>query len=273
MPEPVDEQRPEEAALAPGLPSKSIAGREDSAAAAEQKASVLQLPDHHSGHAAASGPVIDLDAVRHEAYQQGFEEGRALLQAEMGREHGQALALLQSLAVAMRSSHANAEELHAPLKRLALHIGEILVRGELQVSGQVIDRLVQHCIDALAEPAAGVVLRLNPEDADRLQAMGEQATAGLLIERDPQLLPGSVRLQSGETLVEDLLENRLEALANRLLGDPQAWRLNSPLLNPRQAETAFNAGAGQPRWAGRVVDTLDAEPVVQERGIGRDDDA
>jgi flagellar biosynthesis/type III secretory pathway protein FliH len=258
----------DELALEPVSPLELVSAQEESGAAAEASSRVD--PDHQSGTAAA-GPALDLEALRQDAFQQGFREGQALLQEELAREHNEALALLQSMIEAMRNRLGDAQGLHASLRRLALHIAEVLVRGELQISGQVIDRLLGHCIDTLAEPADVIVLRLNPGDADRLRAMGEQVTAGLQIECDPKLLPGSVRLQSGETLVEDLMETRLEAVASRLLDDPQAWRLNSPLLNPRQAESAFNAGAGQPRWAGRVVDTVDAEPVVQERAIGRDD--
>ena len=43
-------------------------------------------------------------------------------------------------------------------------------------------------------------------------------------EGDASLSRGSVRLSVGETVIEDLIENRLQTLSRQLLGDPHAWR-------------------------------------------------
>ncbi len=231
-----------------------------------------------AGHLDEKDPVssemghgsIDLDALRLEAHRQGFEEGQVLARAELSGVHGQALAVLKATTEAMRAHLDDPEQLYEPLKRLALHVAEILVRGELQVSGQAINRLIRHCIDALAEPHDRIVVRLNPEDAERLLAMGEAAIAGLQVEHDPQLAVGSVKLRSLDTAVEDLLDSRLEAMANLLLREPQAWLSKSPLLQPRPAELGLGGDIGRSRWAGRVVDTVDVEPVAAERDIGAD---
>jgi flagellar biosynthesis/type III secretory pathway protein FliH len=231
-------------------------------------ATALQPPDEAAEAPAAvplPEPAVDLEVLRAEAFREGYAAGESRVRAEMAAGHAEAVALLRSVTESLRASLGDTQQLHAPLKRLALHIAEVLVRGELQVSGQVIDRLVRHSIEALAEPDDRIVVRLNPEDADRLQAMGEAVTAGLQIERDAQLPAGSLRLQSRETVVEDLLEHRLEVVAQRLLGETQAWRSQSPLLNPRTAEPAFAASPGRSRWPGRVVDTVDAEPLPAER--------
>ena len=46
---------------------------------------------------------------------------------------------------------------------------------------------------------------------------------------DPQLLPGSVRVRADDAVVSDLIEHRLENLAQSLLKDTKPW----------QAQTAF----------------------------------
>jgi hypothetical protein len=49
------------------------------------------------------------------------------------------------------------------------------------------------------------------------------------LEAVPDLKIGSVRVMANDTVVEDLVEHRLEGLAKALLVDVDAWREKSPL--------------------------------------------
>jgi flagellar biosynthesis/type III secretory pathway protein FliH len=117
-----------------------------------------------------------------------------------------------------------------PLKRLAMHIAEQVVVGELQTSSKAIERLVQRCLDELDHPVHGaVVLELNPKDKDCLQAQSGDFVKGMRLEAVQTLQRGSVRVFANDTVVEDLVEHRLEGLASALSVDVDAWQDQSPL--------------------------------------------
>ena len=174
--------------------------------------------------------------------EQGLQEGKELGQ-EQGKAEGEAAAR-EALAEEMRAQRgvfeAAANELHAliedpkkffePLKRLAIHIAEQVVLGELQTSSKAIERLVQRCLDELDHPVHGaVVLELNPEDKARLQELGGEFIKGMRLEAVPDMQVGSVRVFANDTIVEDLVDQRIEGLARALLVDEKTWREKSPL--------------------------------------------
>jgi flagellar biosynthesis/type III secretory pathway protein FliH len=120
-----------------------------------------------------------------------------------------------------------------PLKRLALHVAEHVVMKELSTSTEAIERLVQRCLDELDHPAKGaVVVELSPQDKERLQAQDSVLVAGMRLDAVKGMKPGSVRLFANDTVVEDLVEHRLEALARSLSVDVEDWRAKSVLAQP-----------------------------------------
>jgi hypothetical protein len=76
------------------------------------------------------------------------------------------------------------------------------------------------------------------------------------LEADAQLRPGSVRVRAQDTVVQDLIETRLEPLARRLLAQPEAWMQQSTLVTDR-AE-ALPADTPGREWQRQVVDVEDA---------------
>jgi len=173
-----------------------------------------------------------------EGLQQGLEQGQ-----EQGKAEGEKSAreaLIEEMA-AQRVVFENASnELGAliqdpkkffePLKRLAMHIAEQVVVGELQTSSKAIQRLVQRCLDELDHPVQGaVVLELHPDDKTRLQNEAGDFIKGMRLEAVPDLQIGSVRVFANDTVVEDLVMHRLDGLAKALLIDVDAWQEKSPL--------------------------------------------
>jgi hypothetical protein len=77
------------------------------------------------------------------------------------------------------------------------------------------------------------------------------------LEADTLLRPGSVRVRVQDTVVQDLIENRLEPLARRLLAQPEAWMQQSSLVKDR-AE-ALPAAPPSRDWSRQVVDVEDVE--------------
>jgi len=79
---------------------------------------------------------------------------------------------------------------------------------------------------------SSMLVELNPADMALLQnhkAMpGEQMPTWRMV-ADPHLLPGSVRVRADDAVVSDLIEHRLETLAQALLQNTKTW----------QTQTAF----------------------------------
>jgi flagellar biosynthesis/type III secretory pathway protein FliH len=172
-----------------------------------------------------------LNALREEAYRQGLVAGLHQAQSQMNEERHQERELFRHLSIELRSLNQDPQRFFEPLKRLSLHLAEQLVRGELQISGHVIDNLIKQCLEQFDHPADKVVVALNPDDLQRLKGMEPSVTQGLALETDPLLHVGSVKVRVNDTVVQDLIEHRLEPLVRRLLNQPEAWINRSALLS------------------------------------------
>jgi flagellar assembly protein FliH len=145
--------------------------------------------------------------------------------------------LLKEVTDKLQALSDNPQALFEPLKRLALHISEHMVLAELNLSGQAIERLVQRCLDEIdlhGQPQ--VVIELNPQDKARLQEMAGDVMGQMQIQAVPNLQPGSVRVLINDTQIEDLVQNRMQSLANSLLTQPEAWREQSVFFNQPLAQ-------------------------------------
>jgi flagellar biosynthesis/type III secretory pathway protein FliH len=186
-----------------------------------------------------------LEKFKQEAFERGVAEGRRLQQeaelekatqneadslAALADKANQLLVNIEQGVLALKESPA---EWNEPLKRLALHLAEQLTLTELSISANGIQNLIDRCIETLdVQSASSVVVELNPTDMALLQnhkaAPGEQTHTWRLV-ADSHLLPGSVRVRADDAVVSDLIEHRLETLAQALLQNTKPW----------QAQTAF----------------------------------
>jgi len=219
-------------------------------AAAAQEAAPTAEPESPWTEAA-------LAQLRDEAYQRGLLEGQALVRTEFENERSKERELMRHLGIELRSISQDPQRFFEPLKRLSLHLAEQLVRAELQLSGQAIHNLIQQCIQQLDHAVEPVHVSVNPEDLQRLTAMGESVTKHMQLEADALLRPGSVRVRVQDSVVQDLIETRLEPLARRLLAQPEAWIQQSSLVKDR-AE-ALPADTPVRDWQRQVVDVEDTE--------------
>lgn len=178
----------------------------------------------------AEGLAEGLEQGQERGKAEGLAEGEAKVRAELVDEMAAQRVVFENVSNELGALMADPKKFFEPLKRLALHIAEQVVVGELQTSSQGMERLVQRCLDELDHPVHGaVVLELNPEDKARLQEHGGDFIKGMRLEAVPEMQMGSVRVFANDTVVEDLVEHRLEGLAKALLVDVEAWREKSPL--------------------------------------------
>lgn len=188
---------------------------------------------------APAAPAIDaqaLEKARAEGHAQGMAEARAQLQTQAHSEAQSALgqdhALVEKLQAALSDLQQNPQSFFEPLKRLSLHLAEQLVLAELQLDGSAIERLVQRCVDDLGQHDESMVtVYLHPDDVERLHSMRERTGlnegSSLRLQADDSLLPGSVRASANDAIVEDLITERLSALARGLQIDTPRWSAHS----------------------------------------------
>jgi flagellar biosynthesis/type III secretory pathway protein FliH len=212
----------------------------------------------------------DIEQARLQAYEQGRQQGlrEAGEQARSEAAHWQQSAgqRLASLERGVQDLLQSPERLHEPLKRLAVHLAEQLVIGELAVSPQAIERLVQRCVEELdAQRGVPVLIELHPDDLapmqEALRAMGPEASESAdtskhappwVLQGNAALLPGSVRASANDAVVSDLIEHRLDALARQLLVSPTQVRQQSALRSDRLAARRADVSQvldAQPRMA------------------------
>lgn len=221
------------------------------------------LPPAHAAASLQADPEA-LEAVRAQAFAEGLEQGRAEgLQQAAEQQHARQQAtqqaqdqqvkqLLSAIQQAMDAFRQDPASLFEPLKKLALRLAEELVLGELSVSPQAIDRLVQRCVDTLDTSASTpLVIQLSPSDLALLREHPETESDRpdhWTWEVDASLLPGSVRIKANDTVVSDFVETRLTALAQSLLKPETSWT----------SQSAFNPARFAQRPSTRLVE--DVEP-------------
>jgi flagellar biosynthesis/type III secretory pathway protein FliH len=164
-----------------------------------------------------------LRAAIAQAHARGVAEGEAAARRELAQAGAGHDALLREIASALQALAVDPDRCFEPLRRLALHLAEQLVRAELRLSGAAIEQLVRLSLEQLPGPVLAPTVSLNPEDLALLGESGAIFGPDCRLEADPMLARGSVRAAARDAIVEDFIEHRLAALADRLLADPQAW--------------------------------------------------
>jgi hypothetical protein len=104
-----------------------------------------------------------------------------------------------------------------------------------------------------------VIVELNPQDKKLLETLSTASLQGVHLEAVPQLASGSVRVIANDMVVEDLIENRLEALARSLALKEIAPRPEPKVDVPHEALP-------------EVIEELSFEPTLEvDEQIKKDD--
>ena len=205
-----------------------------------------------------------LESVKNEAFQNGVLEGKRIQKEEFEKieidqhaadletaaKHAETINLAITTLLSQISKCASElshkpEQLHDPLKRLALHLAEQITLAELSLSANSIQSLIERSIETLdLGHHVSLAVELNPADLALLQNnttfAGEEKPLWRLI-ADGHLLPGSVRVRADDSVVTDFVENRLESLAKSLLLEPSRWQAQSAFHPSRLSERTNSA--------------------------------
>ena len=186
---------------------------------------------------------------------EGIEQGLAQAAQQQDAALDKAIAALMQAAADTTTLNDDPKQHFEPLKRLALHLAEELVRGELMLDSGAIERLIQAALEQLDNPSKRVRVALHPDDMAALSAQGKQLGAGVVMVADKAMLRGGVRVTSNDAVVQDLIDNRLGHLADALLIDKAQW------LNSSEALQQGTAWATKASVLERMRATEDAAEV------------
>jgi flagellar biosynthesis/type III secretory pathway protein FliH len=177
--------------------------------------------------------------TRELAYNEGLEAGKAQARAELQQEHDTQITQLKTLQEALQKLSLDADALFEPVKKLTVHLAEQLVRGELAQSGQTISRLVDNSLRELnASGEKAVIVHLNHEDLEAYRPLVAQFGDSMILRPDSLLERGSVRVSLDGSVVEDLMQRRIDGL-KKSLSQPAApsWQAGGGRLSERLNES------------------------------------
>ncbi len=162
-------------------------------------------------------PGSDLDALRKQAYQEGFELGRREGYAQF---HTQAERLAQLMTGLSEPFADLDDQVVQELVALSKAIAQKLVRREIQKDPGQIIAVVREAIAALPSASRNVTLYLHPDDVVLVRealAIGDDSPALDLVP-DPLSTRGDCRVVTETSQIDASLEARLNALIVAMLG-------------------------------------------------------
>jgi len=144
----------------------------------------------------------------------GVEAGRLEGLAEAAKMIDSERKKIGVFLASIEATFGNSAEFFAPLKKLALHIAQQLVRGELQLSGAAISRLIENCL-AVAGNRKPLVIRVHPQDLEMFRKLRGEDGDDLPFKEDPSFTPGSVRVEF-DGWIDDRMEERVDEVSKAL---------------------------------------------------------
>lgn len=160
---------------------------------------------------------LEAEAAR-EGHARGYADGYAQGSAAARAEAKRLKSLLEHLAAPVADLDAKTEQ---ALVALMLELARRLVQQELAADPSKMLGIVRDAIAHLAQPARGLRIKLNPDDArvvaEHLET--EASEERWTIMPDRQLMPGDCVVESDSARIDARLDTRQAQLAQRLLGD------------------------------------------------------
>ncbi|MCL1124365.1 flagellar assembly protein FliH [Shewanella surugensis] len=188
--------------------------------------------------------LSEIEGIRQEAEQAGFEHGKAagfgegfekgqLTGLEQGHKEGFSQGQDQGLADGMKQAQAHIDQFEALLTQftqpLALldtdielqlislvdKLSQAVIMHELTLAPEQIAHVLRHGLDALPIKKQTVTIRVNPSDAKviaLLYSHTEQERQGWHLEEDPTLTQGGLIMHCEPSQLDLTLESRLKAV-------------------------------------------------------------
>ena len=176
--------------------------------------------DTSAQNALAQELALARENAKTEGYQQGLTEGQAEAKRILAEQSQQ----LQMAMAALREPKQWIDtELERELFSMTLSLARQLLRHELSVRPELIERLVHQAIEALPVNSGDLSIYLNPADVDVLRNLaterGEAIDSSWQLLEDPAISRGGCRISNDYSRIDEELETRLQRITAEMLGE------------------------------------------------------
>ena len=177
------------------------------------------LPGNETGQDGLSSALSfdeSMEKVKTEAYEKGFREGEEKEQISNQEMKN----LLRNLLVNINDEQKSLNNFFDPLKTLALSIARQIVKGDLALSDELINRLVKNALEEIDNSNEhSLILEMNPNDIEQLDKSALIESMRVEFSPNKAILRGDIKVRMGDSVIENFIENRLEFIAEQLFSD------------------------------------------------------
>ncbi len=164
----------------------------------------------------------EVQSIKDEAFKEGFEAGREQGMQQRYREAEPQVRQLEETLKQIRDLRQVVRfQAEQELLQLALLISRRVVIEELRVNPEVIDNILRSALKEM-ETHGKIRVALHPEDYEFLERSGMdfsvylKAEQALSIQPNPDVVPGSVFMESDEEVINFTFQKRFEELEEKL---------------------------------------------------------
>lgn len=212
--------------------------------AAEAAAAEAAARQAEEEAAAEAERLAELQAAHDHAYQNGYRDGMAALEAFKQSHTAQTGAQLAAIVAQLQDQFSLIEQqLARQVAGIALDIARQVVRSELRSDPMQVVAVTEEALDVLLKSARHVTIRVHPDD-HALVASGAAdsiAARGARLLSDARIGPGGCLVESDIGVVDARVATRWQR-ASALLGGAADWRDGSDDEDTDAAELADGAG-------------------------------
>jgi hypothetical protein len=158
-------------------------------------------------------------------YLRGYNACKENEELEFGGRLEQLCCLIDTLS----NEYVDLNEFYDPLRELVVSAIESIMQTELVESKKSISTIVSTILEEISsvEADGSIRLFLNPNDAALLKNQKSPNDTPIKILSDPRLSLGSARAVMGDSVIENMKENRVSHIVGQILVDKKAKKTSS----------------------------------------------
>ncbi len=155
-----------------------------------------------------------LEKAKSEAYAKGFQDG--VDQEKLDQD--QLIKNLQSLFSNINENQKVFTEFFDPVKKLSLNIAKYLVKGNLTVSSDLINKIIDTTLSEITNLGdKTIIVEMNSTDFENLNDVILEQFEHVEFSPNSELCKGDLRIKMNDSIIEDFIENRLSDIAESLM--------------------------------------------------------
>lgn len=183
--------------------ARQVAQAEPSAAQQAQQAAQVQ--------------AAELDALRAQAREEGFQQGLMEANDQLAAAMGRWTQAVDRLAAPL---HQVDEEMELQLLQLTAAIARQVLRREIELDPEMIIGVLRDALASLPVSAKDVSVSLHPDDAQLIRERGlHSENSDWTLQESASLQRGDCEIQSPLTYIDERVNSRLNKVVAELIGD------------------------------------------------------